>query len=304
MEGIIIKGLGGLYDVLCGEEVFQCRARGLFRHENITPYVGDRVSIEEDYITDIFDRKNTLIRPPMANLDILFIVAAAKKPLPVTSTIDKMIAIADFKGIEPVLIVTKNDLDPENAELLKNIYSSIGIEVFVTDPESDKTQLTEFFKNKCRGSISAFSGASGVGKSTLLNAVFPKLTLATADVSRKISRGRHTTRHIELYRLDDLLEEKGFDGFIADTPGFSMLDPAVYEDYTVEELPHSFREFRPYLGECRYTKCTHTKEEGCAVLEAVREGKIPTSRHESFIELYNILKNIHAWDKRGKLPLP
>lgn len=295
-NGIIIKGLGGLYDVLCEGEISQCRARGLFRHENITPYVGDKVSFEEDYIIDIIDRKNTLIRPPMANLDILFIVCAAKKPLPVTATIDKMIAIADHKGIEPVVIVTKNDLDPSNATRLSDIYSSIGIETFVTDPESDKAELLEFFKSKCSGKISAFSGASGVGKSTLLNALFPNLELATGDVSRKISRGKHTTRHVELYPLSKLFGEDT-EGFIADTPGFSMLDPTIYEDFTVDVLPMSFREFEPYIGCCKYTKCTHTKEEGCAILEAISEGKIPLSRHESYIELREILKNIHTWDK-------
>jgi len=294
--GIIIKGLGGLYDVLCEGEVSQCRARGLFRHENITPYVGDRVTFEDEYIIDIVDRKNILIRPPMANLDILFIVCAARKPLPVTATIDKMISIADHKGIEPVVIVTKNDLDPENADRLSGIYSSIGIDTFVTDPESDKSELLEFFKSKCRGKISAFSGASGVGKSTLLNALFPELELATGDVSRKIARGKHTTRHVELYPLSRLFGEDA-DGFIADTPGFSMLDPTIYEDYTVELLPYTFREFEPYLGGCKYTKCTHTKEEGCAVLEAVSEGKIPLSRHESYIELREILKSIPSWER-------
>ncbi len=298
MEGIIIKGLGGLYDILCGGEVVQCRARGVFRHENITPYVGDRVVIEEDCIVDIIERRNTLIRPPMANLDILFIVAAAKKPMPVTATLDKMISIADHKGIEPVVIITKNDLDPDKANELKETYYAIGVDVFVTDPESDKGELLEYFKEKCRGRISAFSGASGVGKSTLLNALFPGLGLATGDVSRKIQRGKHTTRHVELYPLDELFGEADYDGFIADTPGFSMLDPTIYDDYTVDELPYTFREFRPYLGECKYTKCTHTKEEGCAVLEAVNEGRIPRSRHESFLELHGILKNIHAWDKK------
>ncbi len=297
-KGIIIKGLGGLYDVLCEGEITQCRARGLFRHENITPYVGDRVTFEDEYITDISERKNSLIRPPMANLDILFIVVAAKKPLPVNSTIDKMISIADFKGIEPVLIITKNDLDPQNAEELRRTYSSIGIETFVTEPDQDKSELLDFFKNKCRGRISAFSGASGVGKSTLLNALFPELSLATGDISSKISRGKHTTRHVELYPLGNILKDESFDGFIADTPGFSMLDPTIYEDYTVEELPSTFREFIPYIGNCKYTKCTHTKEEGCAILEAVNEGKIPTSRHESFRELYDILKNIHFWDRK------
>jgi len=207
-----------------------------------------------------------------------------------------MISIADHKGIEPVVIVTKNDLDPENADRLSGIYSSIGIDTFVTDPESDKSELLEFFKSKCRGKISAFSGASGVGKSTLLNALFPELELATGDVSRKIARGKHTTRHVELYPLSRLFGEDA-DGFIADTPGFSMLDPTIYEDYTVELLPYTFREFEPYLGGCKYTKCTHTKEEGCAVLEAVSEGKIPLSRHESYIELREILKSIPSWER-------
>ncbi len=299
MEGIIIKGLGGLYDILCDGETVQCRARGVFRHENITPYVGDRVVIEEDCIVDIVDRRNTLIRPPMANLDILFIVAAAKKPMPVTATLDKMISIADHKGIEPVVIITKNDLDPDKAKELNEIYSSIGVDVFVTDPTSDKAELLEYFKEKCRGKISAFSGASGVGKSTLLNALFPKLGLATGDVSRKIQRGKHTTRHVELYPLNELFGDKDYNGFIADTPGFSMLDPTIYDDYTVEELPYTFREFRPYLGECKYTKCTHTKEEGCAVLKAVNDKKIPQSRHQSFLELYDVLKSIPSWERKN-----
>ncbi|MBE6685853.1 MAG: ribosome small subunit-dependent GTPase A [Ruminococcaceae bacterium] len=296
-KGIIIKGLGGLYDVLCNGEITQCRARGLFRHENITPYVGDTVTFEDEYITDISDRKNSLIRPPMANLDTLFIVCAAKKPLPVPQTIDKMISIADFKGIEPVIIITKKDLDAENAENLAEIYRKIGIEVFITEPDSDKSDLLAYFKEKCNSKISAFTGASGVGKSTLLNALFPNLKLATGDVSRKISRGKHTTRHVELYPLNDLFE-KDYKGFIADTPGFSMLDPTIYEDYTVDELPYTFREFEEFLGNCKYTKCTHTKEEGCAVLEAVREGIIPESRHQSYTELRDILKNIHSWDKK------
>lgn len=295
-KGIIIKGLGGLYDVLCDGKIISCRARGLFRHENITPYVGDRVIFEDEYIIDICERKNTLIRPPMANLDILFIICAAKKPLPVTTTIDKMISIADYKGIEPVVIVTKNDLDSQNASNIANIYSKIGIDTFVTDPECDKSKLLEFFKSKCNGKISAFSGASGVGKSTLLNALFPELSLATGDVSKKISRGKHTTRHIELYSLSRFFDGD-FEGFIADTPGFSMLDPTIYDNYTVDILPKTFREFKELLGNCKYTKCTHTKEEGCAILEAVKNGDIPVSRHESYIELQNILKNIHAWDK-------
>lgn len=296
-QGTIIKGLGGLYDVICGEEIIQCRARGLFRHENITPYVGDRVTVEEDCISDILERKNTLIRPPLANLDILFIVVAAKKPMPVPETIDKMIAIADFKGITPVVIVTKNDLDSKNAEKLRDIYSCIGIDVFVTDPTTDKSSLVEFFKSRCNGKISAFSGASGVGKSTLLNAIFPQLTLATGDISTKISRGKHTTRHVELYPLSLLFSDKSIDGFIADTPGFSMLDPTVYEDFTLEELAGSFREFADHLGKCKYTKCSHTKEEGCAVLEAVKKGIIPASRHESYLELYKLLKSIPAWER-------
>ncbi|MBR5514653.1 MAG: ribosome small subunit-dependent GTPase A [Clostridia bacterium] len=296
-KGIIIKGLGGLYDVLCKNEITQCRARGLFRHENITPYVGDIVTFEDEYITDIIDRKNTLIRPPMANLDILFIVCAAKKPMPVPQTIDKMISIADFKGIEPVIIITKRDLDAENAQNLADIYLKIGVEVFITDPDSDKADLLNYFKEKCNGKISAFTGASGVGKSTLLNALFPDLKLATGDVSKKISRGKHTTRHVELYPLNDLFEDD-YTGFIADTPGFSMLDPTIYEDYTVDELPYTFREFEPFLGNCKYTKCTHTKEDGCAVIEAMENGIIPASRHQSYTELRDILKNIHAWDKK------
>ncbi len=296
-KGRIIKGLGGLYDILCEGEIYKCRARGAFRHDNVTPYVGDNVIFREDYILDICERRNYLVRPPIANLDILFIVVAAKKPLPVTATIDKMTAIAEFKNITPVIIVTKNDLDTNSAENLRSIYTAAGFEVFVTDPEKDKTELYDFFVKRCADKLCAFAGASGVGKSTLLNALFPTLELATGDVSKKIARGKHTTRHVQLYPMAQVLGDDSCTGFIADTPGFSMLDPMTVEGFTKEVLPETFREFLPYVGKCKYTKCTHTKEEGCLIVEKAAAGEIPPSRHESYKELYGILKNKHDWEQ-------
>lgn len=295
-EGKIIKGVGGKYTVKCGDELISARARGVFRHEQISPEVGDNVTVRienegDAYIEDIAERKNLLIRPPMANLDYMFITAAAAKPAPIPATLDKLSAICVNLDIIPVFVITKCDLDFENGERLAALYRKSGFTVFTLSSEDKEgiAALRDFLEQNLKGKTAAFAGASGIGKSTLLNALFPELSLATGGISEKISRGRHTTRHVELFSV--------FGGMIADTPGFSMLDFMRFDFMSVGELAYAFPEFLPLLGECKYTKCTHLCEDGCKIVEALGEGKIQKSRHDSYVELYNILKDKKEWKK-------
>lgn len=301
--GLILRGVGGLYTVrLDGAEgeTVSCRARGLFRHQDITPLPGDRVALamegEENgdgMISEIIDRRSALIRPPLANLDYLFVTLAPARPAPVFETVDKLTAIADHNGIEPVLIIGKAELGPAEAARIADIYRTAGFAAFPLSCHTGEgiEALRGYIDQHLSGKIAAFAGASGVGKSTLMSTLFPGLNLATGGLSRKIERGRHTTRHVELYPLPV------GDGtaFLADTPGFSMLDFARFDFFTLDDLPGAMREFAPYLGQCRYTDCTHLCEEGCAIVEAVARGEIPQSRHESFRALYAVLKEKKAW---------
>ncbi len=300
--GKLMKGVGGLYTVrLADGRVVTCRARGSFRHESLTPVIGDDVTVldgEGALMTGIGERKNLLIRPPIANVGVIFITFAAAEPEPVLLNIDKLTCIAVHCGIRPVLLVTKADLAEEKAESLAAVYRQAGFKVFVLGKGDGSEALREYLRTACRGEISCFAGASGVGKSTLLTSLFPSLRLETGEISRKIARGKHTTRHVELYPLSDLFGD-GAGGFIADTPGFSLLDFVRFDFFGREELPDTFPEFSPYLGKCRYTRCTHLCEEGCEICRAVREGRIPPSRHESYISLYNDLKNKHDWEKKS-----
>ncbi len=307
LKGRIIKGVGGLYEVdLDSSERVSCRAKGAFRHDEIKPYVGDIVSVGYDdagnpVISEIKERKNSIIRPPLANLDLLFVVLPAKNPYADLLTADKLIAIAEHNSIEPVIVVSKCDLDKENAEKIKEIYEKSGFRVFLSAENRDAETVVcdgilDFIGNSACDKISAFAGASGAGKSTLMNALFPSLGIATGDVSRKIGRGRHTTRHVELFPMSTLVGKGS--GFFADTPGFTMLDFVRFDFFDKEALPNTFREFEDYIGSCKYTKCTHTKEEGCAILGALKEKRIAQSRHESYINLFEILKEKHKWDKK------
>ena len=246
-------------------------------------------------IAGILPRKNALIRPPVANLDLLLIAMAAADPAPMPETADKLISIAEFNGIEPVLVIGKSDLAPQTAEELRRVYELAGLPVFLLSAREGEgvDALRAYLFAQMQNKVAAFAGASGVGKSTLLNALFPSLSLATGEISRKIARGRHTTRRVQLYPLDG-----AENAYIADTPGFSMLDFIRFDFFKKEDLPLTMREFAPYLGLCRYTKCTHTKEEGCAILAAVREGKIAASRHQSYLAMYEALKNKHDWSKK------
>ena len=308
IDGIIISGVGGLYSVRSDSgEIFPCRAKGAFRRKGLSPLVGDRVSIrppeasgKEYFIEEIFERKNSLIRPPMANLETLFVTFAPKNPEPSTLYLDKLLSIAVFNRIKPVVIITKADVSEELAESYANIYRKAGFPVFISSSENGKgvEELKKYILS-LKG-ICAFAGASGVGKSTLMNALFPSLTLDTGVLSEKIARGKHTTRSVTLYSMTDLMEGASSESYIADTPGFSMLDFIEFDFYTLEDLPHCFPEFEPYLSGCRYTDCSHTKESAsdCAIAAAIENGEIAKERHESYLSIYADLFGKRPWKKK------
>lgn len=309
VKGKIVRGVGGLYTVrvlsedsqLLGQSV-RCRARGAFRHNHETPLPGDFVLLSHDtesesanlVIDEICDRKNSLIRPPLANLDYLFVTMAAASPAPILPTVDKLICIAEHNRIEPVVVITKCELDTEKAEQIGRLYEGCGFECFMLSSVENIgiSPIDDFIKQNLPTKTAAFAGASGIGKSTLLNRLFPDLCLDTSEISKKTERGRHTTREVNLFPLSDSADS----GYIADTPGFSLLDFKRFDFFDKDELVDTMREFAPYIGQCKYTKCSHTKEQGCAVIEAVKSGSIPSSRHESYVELYDILKTRKKWD--------
>ena len=299
--------------------VLSCRARGVFRYHGEKPLIGDEVCVtyteasfsdrEGEIVPDpngtgvvvsaILPRRNALIRPPMANLDMLFVTVACASPEPIPQMTDKLLCIAEYHHISPVVLLTKCELDPARAEELRAIYEKSGFSVFMlSDRGVQGAQEVQAYlrEHLLRGQTAAFAGASGVGKSTLLNALFPELKLETSAVSEKTERGRHTTRCVTLYPVSNDADCP----YLADTPGFSALDFEQFDFFGKEDLPHTMREFAPYLGQCRYTNCSHTKEResDCAIVRAVNAGEIPRSRHESFLALYEVLKNKTSWDKK------
>lgn len=284
-QGIIIKCLGGLYTVESPDGIYECKARGVFRSKGVSLYTGDNVLFSDGVITEVLERKNCIIRPPLANLDMLVFVVSTCDPSPNYLLLDKFIAIAEFKNIEPVIVITKIDI--EDCENIERTYKSIGIKVYKADYSTPET--IEEIRSALAGKISAFTGNSGAGKSTLLNAIDPTLNIPTAEISKKLGRGRHTTRHAELYRLSD-------GGYIADTPGFSTFETNKYDIIRKEELACCFREFRQYTDNCRFSDCSHTCEKGCAVLEALDRGEIIKTRHSSYCEMYNEAKLIKEWE--------
>lgn len=301
-RGRVIASEGGLYLIYTdsGERI-SCKPRGRFRYEKMRLLVGDIVTLGRDdggnyVIDDIGARKNALLRPPMANLDTMYIVTAAASPTPIFLNIDKLTSIAEQNKISVSIVVTKSDLNADMAEELATTYGKAGYKVYVTG--LDETEAADCLRSDMireeKGKISTLAGASGVGKSTLLNRLFPTLKRQTGEVSRKIGRGRHTTRSVNLFPTAELCGEG--EGFFADTPGFSMLDFENYDFFDVEALPFNFPEFLPYLGHCKYTKCTHCKEEGCLILEEVQKGNIAKTRHKSYCLLYDQLKKKHKWD--------
>lgn len=317
-NGKILEGVGGRYTVeITAKETeyhhtrIPCQAKGAFRHENITPLPGDNVEIlmsvpeqgEEasisSVITDIKERKNALIRPPMANLDILFVLFASANPEPMPDTIDKLLLIAEHHGITPVIVITKSELSPRRAAELEATYRLTPYPIFILSAVTGDgvKEFRDFVYEILPGKTAAFAGASGIGKSTLINTLFPHLSLETAEISHKNQRGRHTTRKVSLFPLSDLEATGDTRTYLADTPGFSMLDFVHFDFFDLEDLPFTFPEFREHLGTCRYTKCTHLREDGCSIIEARDAGKIAKSRHESYVALYEILKKKHKWDK-------
>ena len=306
--GKAVRGLGGLYNIRIEENssvtYLACKAKGSLHRDEEKLLVGDnvRVTIDEDtpdgvVISEILERKNALIRPPLANLDYIFAVFAAAKPTPVTETVDKLIAIAEYNKIIPVVIITKADLDRENAQRLYSVYKDAGFDVFLSSSKDGEgiEEIKEYITERIKGGVTAaFAGASGVGKSTLLNSLFPSLTLATAEISKKIERGKHTTRHVEIFDIDDSVDT----GLLADTPGFSLIDFARFDFFSLEELEVTFREFVAYKGKCRYADCAHVGEgeDECAVMRAVRNGDISESRLESYRSIYRVLKNKNPYE--------
>lgn len=290
MTGLIIKAIGGVYTVEASEGVYECKARGVFRKKNISPVCGDSVefSLENDgtgVIDKINERKSLLIRPPLANLDLLVFVTSTCEPQPNLLLLDKFIAIAEYKKITPAVVFTK--IDKCDFKQYEDIYSKAGIAVFAVDNTTGEgsAEVRDFLSGK----LSAFTGNTGVGKSSLLNNIFPQLELATNEISKKLGRGKHTTRHVQLYKLE-------CGGYIADTPGFSSFDTNRYDIIFKDDLADCFCEFREYMGKCRFVNCSHTKEKGCAVIEAVNEGRIPRSRHESYVEMYEQARQLKEWE--------
>jgi len=291
-EGRILQGIGGFYYVEAADGIYECRARGSFRNRGITPFCGDLVTIsvsdeQKGVVEDIKERKNRLIRRPVANVDVLVLVESMSDPAPNTTIVDRMIAVCEYKGIEPMLVFNKTDLC--SSEELETIYRNAGFTVLSVCAKEPETVMP--LKELLRGKIVAFAGNSGVGKSSVLNVLYPHLELAVGETSKKLGRGRHTTRSACLYA-----QEGG--GYVADTPGFSSLDAQRLEHIDKDELCECFREFEPYLGGCRFTSCSHTVEKGCAVCEAVSEGLIASSRHQSYVALYQEAKEWKEWENK------
>lgn len=289
LKGIIIKGIGGFYYVEAADTVYECKARGVFRKEKITPLVGDLVEISvnnnaENTIDEIAERKNFLNRPPVSNIDNLIIVASTIEPKPSTLVIDKLIVVAEHKNIEPVLVISKADLS--SSQELEDIYSLAGIKVITISNETGEG--IEEVKRLLANKISAFTGNSGVGKTSLLNNIDSNLTLKTGEISNKLGRGKHTTRQAELFKVCG--------GYVVDTPGFSSFELDKKDVVMKDELPYCFREFKPYLENCKFTSCSHTCDKGCGVLDALNKGLISKSRHENYVTLYNEVKDIKEWE--------
>ncbi|MBE6802593.1 MAG: ribosome small subunit-dependent GTPase A [Ruminococcaceae bacterium] len=289
LNGVIIKGIGGFYYVEAAGEVYECKARGAFRKKKITPLAGDNVTItvregKENTIDEIGERKNFLLRPPVANIDTLIIVSSVKDPVPSLLVIDKMTAIAVDKGIKPCVIFSKSDLGDTTA--LESVYRKAGIDVVSVCCKTGEG--IEKVKEMISDGITVFTGNTGVGKSSLLNCIDERFSLATGEISDKLGRGRHTTREVTLYHINN--------GLVADTPGFSSLDIEQTSDVIVKEnLPFCFPEFQEYLGKCKFTSCSHTVEKGCLILEALNNGEIDKNRHESYVSMYNDVKDLKEW---------
>ncbi len=290
LEGIIVKALSGFYYVASDGRVIDCKARGRFRLDGSSPLVGDRVKCSLDAhgkgrIDVVEERKNFFIRPAVANIDTLVFVAANTNPVTDPFLVDRFSVIAAEAGCELVVCINKTDLDP--GDKLYEIFTRAGFPVVRTSAETGAG--AEELLSRLRGKVCAFSGNSGVGKSSILNALLPDAHIKTGEVSDRLGRGRHTTRHVELYALPG-------DTYIADTPGFASLDVTMTNVILKEQLQYDFPDFEPFLGKCRFPDCAHLKEPDCAVTAAVKAGDIAESRYRSYVRLYELSAQHKFWE--------
>ena len=287
--GRIIRSISGFYDVQTSARLVSCRARGILRKEGCSPLTGDMVEITVErgkgMVERVLPRKNSFVRPAVANIDALVIFAANVNPVTEPFLIDRVAAIAGDQEVPVILCVNKCDLDP--ALDLNRIYSHAGFRVICTSAETGEG--VEELRQVIRGKLTAFTGNSGVGKSSILNALCPALSLPTGEVSEKLGRGRHTTRHVELYDL-------GEETYVADTPGFSSFDTDQMEVILKENLQYAFPDFSPYIGCCQFHDCSHRREPGCAVTTALAEGEIEPTRYDSYLRLYEKASQIKMWE--------
>lgn len=294
MKGIILKALSGFYYVSDGEKNYECRARGSFRKSGVSPLVGDVAEFEPSadgsgVITEVLPRKNRLFRPPVANIDKLFIVSSFENPSPNAYLIDKITAIAEYNSIEPIIVFNKCDMGDFSD--WESVYRKSGFKTYTVSALTGEG--TDALCKEMQNCVCAFTGNSGVGKSSLLNLLFGDLDLKTGDVSEKLGRGRHTTRHTELFKSP-------FGGFAADTPGFSSIEYDSTDYGFKENLISCFKDLSEYSDGCKFTTCTHTCEKGCAVIEAANRGELPKSRHNSYKELFNELKDLRPWNAQKR----
>jgi len=288
-EGRIVRSLSGFYDVQTAKGLVTCRARGILRKEGNSPLTGDLVEITVEHgkgmVEKILPRKNKFIRPAVANIDALVVFAANVNPVTEPYLIDRVAAIAGDQNVQVVLCVNKCDLDP--AVDLVRIYEHAGFKVICTSAETGEG--VDLLLQAISGKLVAFTGNSGVGKSSILNRLAPELNLATGEVSEKLGRGRHTTRHVELYRLAE-------DTYVADTPGFSSFDTDQMDVILKENLQYAFPDFGAFIGKCRFDDCSHRKEPDCAVRSAWEAGEIEKSRYDSYLKLYEKASQINLWE--------
>ncbi len=287
-ENVIIKGIAGFYYVQTRDGLVEAKAKGIFRKRGLSPLPGDIVQLEQQegswVISQIQPRKNHFIRPAIANVDVFFLIVSTCEPMPSTWVIDRLLAIALDKGAQVMLVVTKNDL-ADGSDLVR-LYRASGIPAIQASAESGEG--VQEIRDLIARHVCVFCGNSGVGKSTLLNAVLPDVQLETGEISKKLGRGRHTTRQVELF--------EACGGLVADTPGFSSLDMERAASIPKENLQFAFPEMQPYLDKCRFTGCSHTCEKGCAVRQAVEEGTIQPSRYQSYQMMYEQAKERKEWE--------
>ena len=289
--GRILRSLSGFYDVQTEGGVVTCRARGALRRGSESPLTGDMVEISVEQgkgmVEKIMPRRNWFVRPAVANVDALVIFAANVNPITEPFLIDRVAAIAGDREVKVYLCINKCDLDP--AIDLERIYRNAGFDVILTSAETGEG--VEQLRDAIRGKLTAFTGNSGVGKSSILNRLCPNLALPTGEVSEKLGRGRHTTRHVELYRLEE-------DTYVADTPGFSSFDTDQMDVILKENLQYAFPDFGRFLGQCQFHDCSHRKEPGCAVTQAVTAGEIEATRYDSYLRLYEKASQYKAWENK------